>query len=242
VTAETRSVEEVLRILDHGDMEILGLLRNASNYTFLSILREGDESMAAVYKPRRGERPLWDFPEGTLCRREVAAYEVASTLGWPDVPPTVLREGPEGEGSVQMFVDLDPEEHFYTMADARLVDFVPVAVFDAVVNNADRKSGHCLLGTDGRIWVIDHGVCFSPDPKLRTVIWDFAGEEIPSTLLEDVSRIAEDLRSEGSLHRRLSELLAPEEIAVTAERAESLSEVRRFPLPGPERPYPWPPV
>ncbi len=132
-----------------GELELLGLLPNSSNYTFLARATAGDEQVLAVYKPRRGEMPLWDFPEGTLCQREVAAYVVARELGWPNVPPTVLREGPEGLGSTQLFVEFDPSQHYFTLEGTHADAFRRVALFDVVVNNADRKGGHCLLG-DGR--------------------------------------------------------------------------------------------
>ena len=135
--------------------------------------------MLAVYKPRSGEAPLWDFEEGTLAAREVAAYVVADALGWPWVPPTVLREGPQGMGSVQRFVAFDQDQHYLTMRRDRPDEFRRIALFDLVANNADRKSGHCLLARDGRIFVVDHGVCFHVEPKLRTVIWDFVDEPIP---------------------------------------------------------------
>jgi uncharacterized repeat protein (TIGR03843 family) len=231
--------EEV--VLADGDMEILGLMPRASNYTFLARVRLGDEECHAVYKPRDGEAPLWDFPDGTLCRREVAAYVVARALGWPSVPPTVLRDGPEGIGSAQLFVEFDPREHFFTLQDRHADDFRRVAAFDAIVNNADRKGGHCLLGRDGRIHVIDHGVCFGVQPKLRTVIWDFAGEPVPDELLQDVARLEAELR-EGETREALRSLLDPLEVDATLGRTSRLLRTGRFPLPGPERPYPWPAV
>jgi uncharacterized repeat protein (TIGR03843 family) len=233
--------EDALRLLSEGEVEVLGLLPRASNYTFLARVRLGDDETYAVYKPREGEAPLWDFPDGTLCNREVAAYVVARSLGWPAVPPTVLRDGPAGPGSVQRFVQFDPHEHFFTMQDRRAEDFRRVAAFDAIVNNADRKGGHCLLGEDDRIYVIDHGVCFSDEPKLRTVIWDFAGDPLPEDVLADVRRVASELR-DGPLCTELSSLLDVEEVQATARRAERLATKRRFPHPGPGRPYPWPAV
>jgi uncharacterized repeat protein (TIGR03843 family) len=233
--------EATLRLLSEGEMEILGLMPRASNFTFLARVRMGDDVTHAVYKPRDGEAPLWDFPDGTLCSREVAAYLVSSALGWPSVPPTVLRDGPAGPGSVQLFVEFDPHEHFFTLQARRVEDFQRVACFDAVVNNADRKGGHCLLGEDDRIHVIDHGVCFAAAPKLRTVIWDFAGDPIPEALLADVRRVAAELR-EGPLCAGLGALLDREEVEATAARADRLVRVGRFPHPGSERPYPWPAV
>ena len=229
-------------VLATGDLEILGLLPNASNDTFLARATRGDEAVLAVYKPRRGEAPLWDFPDGTLCAREVAAYVVAHELGWPNVPPTVLRDGPAGTGSVQLFVDFDPSQHYFTLEGAgHDDDFRRIALFDALVNNADRKGGHCLLGPDGRIWVIDHGVCFSEEPKLRTVIWSYVGEPIPDALLADLRRVAPG-PSGGPLRQALDALLSPAEIAALDDRLRDLIRGGRFPGPGPERPYPWPPV
>ena len=179
----------VPRALATAELEVLGLLPNASNHTFLVRPRadDGEHGILAVYKPRRGETPLWDFPEGTLCAREVATYVVARTLGWPNVPATVLRDGPFGIGSVQRFVPSEPDEHYFTLAERFPAEFRRVAAFDLVINNADRKAGHCLLGEDGRIHVVDHGVCFSDEPKLRTVIWDFIGEPIEETVREDLA-------------------------------------------------------
>jgi hypothetical protein len=233
--------EEALRLLSGGEVALIGLLPHSSNYTFLAELRHPECTLLAVYKPREGETPLWDFPDGTLYRREVAAFELSRALGWPAVPPTVIRDGPHGTGSMQLFVETDPEEHFFTLRDARLDDFAPVALFDAIANNADRKGGHCLLAPDGTIWVVDHGVCFAVAPKLRTVIWEFAGAPIPEGLLTDVRRVAGDLRS-GALRTTMAPLLSPAEVEATARRAEALAESRRFPQPDSERPFPWPPV
>ncbi len=224
-----------------GELEILGLLPNSSNYTFLARATTADEELLAVYKPRRGETPLWDFPRGTLCQREVAAYLLAGALGWPNIPATLLREGPEGEGSVQLFVAFDPEQHFFTMEGTRDDDFRRVALFDLVVNNADRKGGHCLLASDDTIWVVDHGVCFHEEPKLRTVIWTFVGEPIPDPLLADLERVRDDLAN-GPLHDGLTPLLSPDERVALDERLDRLISSARFPEPGPGRPYPWPPV
>ena len=160
-------------------MVVLGALTRASNATLLVRLGEAEDAPLAVYKPRAGERPLWDFPDGTLCAREVAASVVARELGWPAIPRTDLVEGPFGEGSLQDFVDVDPEQHYFTLRDDHDADLRRLAVFDVVANNADRKGGHVLLATDGTVVAIDHGLCFHVEPKLRTVIWDFAGEPLP---------------------------------------------------------------
>jgi len=232
----------VPRVLAAGELEVLGLLPNASNHTFLARAGGDDEEILAVYKPRRGETPLWDFPEGTLCAREVATYVVARTVGWPNVPATVLRDGPYGIGSVQRFVPFDPEEHYFTLGNRFPAEFRRVAAFDLVVNNADRKAGHCLFGEDGRIYVVDHGVCFSEEPKLRTVIWDFIGEPLEDHVRVDLRRLASDVRG-GAVRGELANLLAEPELEALAARAEAVAAMDRFPDPGPDRrPFPWPPI
>jgi len=232
---------EVLDLLASGKLEPLGLLPRASNYAFLVRVASGELEALAVYKPREGETPLWDFPGGTLHRREVAAFVVARALGWPSVPPTVLRDGPAGPGSVQLFVEFDPEHHYFTLREERPDEFRRIALFDVVVNNADRKAGHCLLSPDDRLFVIDHGVCFHAEPKLRTVVWDFVGESIPAEPAGDLRRLASEL-SEGRLRAELDGLLTPDEIDATAVRLAGLLASGTFPEPGPGRPYPWPVV
>jgi hypothetical protein len=234
-------LDEVLQLLAEGELRTHGLMPGASNDTFLAEVSEGDRTALVVYKPRAGEAPLWDFPDGTLCHREVASAVLASALGWPHVPPTILRDGPFGVGSVQLFIQADPREHFFTLRERRLEDFAAVAAFDVVANNADRKAGHCLLDPDGRIWLVDHGVCFHVAPKLRTVIWDFAGDGVPEALLTDLRRVAGELRT-GPLRSVLAALLSEPEVDATAQRAERLVATGRFPLPVGDRPYPWPPV
>jgi uncharacterized repeat protein (TIGR03843 family) len=228
-------------LLLHGELRAVGLLPRASNYTFLAELCDDHGTALAVYKPQAGEAPLWDFPEGSLCRREVAAYRLSTALGWPAIPPTVLRDGPHGPGAVQLFVETVPSEHFFTLRDQDLDRFKPVAAFDVVANNADRKAGHCLEGRDGGLWFVDHGVCFAVEPKLRTVIWDFAGDAVPPPLLADVRRVARELRS-GPLQHDLSSLLSAREVEATARRADRLVRAGTYPWPSGGRPYPWPPV
>jgi uncharacterized repeat protein (TIGR03843 family) len=233
---------EALEVLASGEVRPLGLLPHSSNYTFLAeIVDDGERKALAVYKPRDGETPLWDFPEGTLYRREVAAYVLAEALGWPAVPPTLIREGPHGVGSLQLFVEADPSQHFFTLRERRLDEFRTVAAFDVVANNADRKGGHCLLDPEGTIWVVDHGVCFAAQPKLRTVIWDFADEPLPEAVCRDLRRLVEELEA-GPLRERLLGLLSAREVDATLERAARLVASGRMPAPGPGRPYPWPPV
>jgi hypothetical protein len=228
-------------LLSRGELRVLGLLPRASNFTFLSEVVDGADRALAVYKPRDGETPLWDFPEGTLCLREVAAYLLARELGWPNVPATVLRDGPHGEGSVQLFVESDPSEHYFTLRDRHPQVFRSVAAFDLLIGNGDRKAGHCLLGTDGTVWVVDHGLCFAADPWLRTVIWEFAGEDVPDQLLADVRHIEEPLRS-GALRETLVGLLSEGEVDADADRARALAAAGRYPAPGPGRSHPWPAI
>ena len=237
---EPASDAEALALLQRGELEVLGLLPRASNFTFLTRVHEGAAQTLAVYKPHAGEAPLWDFPEGSLAEREVAAYVVADALGWPYVPPTVLRDGPHGPGSVQRFVSFDPNQHYLTMREERPDTFRKIALFDVVVNNADRKAGHCLLGPDG-VFVVDHGVCFHEEPKLRTVIWDFSGERIPEPLAEDLRSLTRLVHA-GAVRDRLLELLTPAEVDATEDRLGSLSDAGRFPEPGPGRAVPWPVV
>jgi uncharacterized repeat protein (TIGR03843 family) len=236
-----RTETDALDALRDGDLRVVGLLPRASNSTFLGEVADGSRRLPVVYKPRAGETPLWDFPPGTLCNREVAAFVLARALGWPNVPPTVLRDGPYGEGSVQLFVDFVPREHYFTLQERRPDEFRAVAAFDVVAGNGDRKSGHCLLGRDGSVWVIDHGLCFNERPLLRTVIWDFAGERLPPALRDDVGRVERDLR-EGALRDELLGLLTGEEVDAAAERAARLAAAGSFPQPGPGRAYPWPAV
>ena len=226
-----------------GRLEVLGLLPNSSNYTFLARAAAPDgEQVLAVYKPHRGESPLWDFPDGSLGRREVAAFVVAQALGWPNVPPTLLREGPQGPGSVQLFVPFEPQEHYFTLQGRFADEFRAIAAFDLVVNNADRKGGHCLLGEDGRVWAIDHGVCFHEEPKLRTVIWEYIDEPIPQGLVDDIGSFGEHLAEGRAPRHDLEGLLGEAEIDALGRRIEAVVARPVFPSPDVERPYPWPPV
>ena len=207
----------------------------SSNSTYLvQVCLEG-EAMRAVYKPGRGERPLWDFPPG-LYKREVAAYVVSEVLGWALVPETVLRDGPLGEGSLQRFVPADFEQHYFTLLEfpEHHDALQAICVFDLLLNNADRKGGHCLLGDDGKLWSVDHGLCFHVDPKLRTVMWDFEGLPLPDALLPDLARLALSLPDE------LSTLIDGEECEALAARAAALVKRPVFPAARSARPYPWP--
>jgi uncharacterized repeat protein (TIGR03843 family) len=234
--------DQIAEVLTQGDLEVLGRMRYSSNATFLVEARADDVTIPAVYKPRRGERPLWDFPDGTLCNREVAAYELSSGLGWGVVPVTVLRDdGPLGAGAVQRFVDHDPEDHYFTLLEGHEDRFREFAVFDILANNTDRKGGHCLHDqTNDLIVGIDHGLTFHPHWKLRTVIWDFAGEPVPPVLIDAVCAVVAAL-DDGPVGQRLSALLAPEELAAVGMRAADLLREGRFPEPDPGyHAVPWP--
>ena len=235
--------ERALRLLSQGHMALLGQIVPSSNFTFLASVDDGNLQTLAIYKPRRGERPLWDFPHGTLCLREVAAYLVSRTLGWPLIPPTVLRDGPHGSGALQLYIDADPEANYFTFHEEQLPDLLPVALFDTLVNNADRKGGHLLLDRRDRVWAIDNALTFHPEPKLRTVIWDFAGELIPEEYLIDLRQLQEHLAHESPLRQALIELLMEEEIAALEARLAALLESAALPIPDPtRRQVPWPMV
>ncbi len=245
--------DAILKLLAEGEMEPLGTMPWGSNYTFLVQINAPAQAMPcfelretlAVYKPRRGEVPLWDFPTGTLCLREFAAYLVSDALGWDIVPPTVLRNGNYGFGSVQLFIDNDPNQHFFTFRDdATACDQLRrIALFDLITNNADRKSGHCLRDGSGRIWAIDHGICFNADYKLRTVIWEFAGEPIPPELLNDLRRLQGQIAPTQPLGKALRKLLDDAEIAAFEKRIAAMIRIGRYPSPNRyERNVPWPPI
>jgi len=235
----TVSDERARALLAEGDLELLGRIPWASNATLLASVRHRELEGLAVYKPVRGERPLWDFPPGTLYRREVAAYLVSEQLGWRLVPPTLVREGPLGVGSLQLYVDADAEVTAFELLAAGNAALPRIAAFDVVTNNADRKAGHTLLGEDERVWAIDHGVCFHAEPKLRTVLWDLAGHPLEAADVADLEALAGEAAG-GGLRERLAGLLATEEVAAVAERALALARAGRLPAPGSGRAYPWP--
>jgi uncharacterized repeat protein (TIGR03843 family) len=228
-------------ILERGDVEVLGLLPYSSNYTFLTRLSSEDAEAYAVYKPDQGERPLWDFPPGTLAAREVAAFLVSEAAGWGIVPPTVLRaDAPLGPGSLQLFIEHDPDFHYLTLMEQRLEDFRVFAALDVVINNADRKSGHVLEDGDGRVWAVDHGLTFHTQPKLRTVIWQFAQEPLGEAIRRELDRLVAELTRPGGLDDELRGLLSPAESEATLARVETLLIEDCFPAPRGERPLPWP--
>ena len=230
-------------LVELPDLELVGILQGASNYTFLAQLGpHAPAGLRVVYKPARGESPLWDFEAGTLYQREVAAYQLSKVLGWPRIPPTVVREqGPHGVGALQLYVDAD-RRHFLSEQTVQRETWLRIALFDVITNNADRKSGHCLFDADDRVWVIDHGLTFHADPKLRTVIWDFAGEPLPSDLCGDLERALMAV-DKGNLAEELERLLRPGEVRVLKRRLRGvLDPTWRFPEPTSAWSVPWPPV
>jgi uncharacterized repeat protein (TIGR03843 family) len=209
---------------------------HSSNATFLVNVTCDDKEVRGIYKPLKGERPLWDFEPG-LHRNEVAAYRLSEAMGLGIVPPTILRDGPFGEGSVQLFVDVDVQQHYFTIFEQRedLHDQLrAMCAFDIVANNTDRKGGHCLIDAEDHIWAIDHGVCFSPDFKLRTVIWEFGGEELPDNLRAVIEPLIETVPLD------VSALLSSEQVVALQERAQWICEGGAFPIDRSGTRYPWP--
>ncbi|MFC5749659.1 SCO1664 family protein [Actinomadura rugatobispora] len=243
-TVSPRDTETAERLLSLGRLSVEGRLVQASNATLYCAIEWEGLSAACVYKPVAGERPLWDFPDGTLAEREVAAYAVSETMGLHVVPPTVHRDGPYGPGMVQLWVEPDPEVDLVALS--RSEDDAAIrrmAVFDAVVNNADRKIGHLLPPGDGHVYGCDHGVCFSVDYKLRTVLWQWRGKPLPRESVEALARVEAGMRDGGPLGRRLGELLTPEEVDATRRRVELMLKHRIHPYPPEDWPaIPWPPM
>ncbi|NPV56172.1 MAG: SCO1664 family protein [Anaerolineae bacterium] len=237
--------EHIIQVLTHGALDLEGQFVAGSNSTFLGKITHKNETYPVVYKPVRGENPLWDFPTATLARREVAAYLVSEALGWELVPPSIFRKKklPFGAGSLQYFVEHDPEYHYFSFSARDRERLRNAAAFDLLINNADRKGGHILVDDDGHIWLIDHGVCFHTDDKLRTVIWDFAGQPLPDDLRTDIVNLVPKLLEDGGLTTALGELLSRGEIAALGWRAHRLVKEAVFPAPDERRrSYPWPPV
>lgn len=246
------SDDELITLLGKGRLTVLGQVRGASNAVlYCSVAYEGEEAHC-VYKPVAGEQPLWDFPDGTLAQREVAAYEVSEVTGWGLVPPTVLRDGPYGEGMCQLWIEAAPQEEGAPGLLALVEDEEPgegwkpvvlaevgegrtallvhaddprlrrLAVLDAVINNGDRKGGHLLPAPDGRLYGIDHGVTFNADDKLRTLLWGWAGEPLPAEAVEVLDRLAAELEPGAALVTRLGELITAAEIEALRARVAAL--------------------
>jgi uncharacterized repeat protein (TIGR03843 family) len=227
---------DVREVLTRGELTVKGRLPWSSNATFLVEAALEDATALGVYKPERGERPLWDFPSG-LFRRELAAWHLSEALGWEVVPLTIERDGPYGQGSVQRFIAADFEQHYFTLReDPKHHEHLKrICAFDLIANNADRKSGHCLLAEDGAIYGIDNGLCFHVEPKLRTVIWDFGEEPVPGALLDDVRRL-----TSSALPPPFAELLEAAECQALLRRARALAKTGKFPVDTGGRRYPWP--
>jgi len=230
----------VLAVLAEGELSIEGRLVDASNTTLYGQVSAGAVEFACVYKPVAGERPLWDFPDGTLAGREVAAYLVSEATGWGIVPPTVMRDGPLGVGMCQQWIDIDPDADLLALLHSDHPGLRRMAAFDAVVNNADRKGGHLLPAPGGHVFGVDHGVCFSTDEKLRTILWQWRGAPLPDETVATLERLRDDLV--GELGEGLRGLLTGKEVAATRRRVDRLLRARRFPEPGDGwPPVPWPP-
>ncbi len=235
------SANELAATMQRGEFGPLKLVPWGSNYTFITSLCDetNGSEYAVIYKPRRGEVPLWDFPNGTLYKREYAAYLVAEALGWHFIPPVIIRDGPHGTGTVQVFVDADESAQFYDFRDQHDHELKRFAVFDLITNNADRKAGHCLLGMDGFIWGIDHGLCFNSVPKLRTIIWDYSGEPLPADICGDLLEFATSPERTAKLRSQLEELLERREVEIFFRRLEQMIEDPVFPGLASRRQIPW---
>lgn len=261
--------EPLADLLTHGELTVRGRIREASNAALYCTISHDGREASCIYKPVAGERPLWDFPDGNLARREVAAYEVSVATGWGLVPPTVLREGPYGEGMVQLWIEVTPEAELLALVDGeepepgwKAIGFAEVgegktallvhadderlrrlAVLDAVINNADRKGGHLLPTADGRLYAIDHGVTFNTENKLRTLLWGWAGEPLAPEAVDVLKTLREALSAQGTLATRLAALITEAELDATRARVAVLLETGRHPEPSGEWPaIPWPPV
>jgi hypothetical protein len=239
-TGATLDAAGALTLLRHGELTVEGRLVDASNATLYCTVTWQDLTTGCVYKPVRGERPLWDFPDGTLAAREAAAYLVSEATGWNIVPPTVLRDGPFGPGMVQLWIDGDETVDLRRLVRTDLPALRRMAVFDAVVNNADRKGGHLIPLPDGHVYGVDHGVCFAAEPKLRTVLWGWAGQPLTDEAVDTLSRLRAMM--EGRLGEDLAALLTTREVTATTARIDALLTTLRHPEPTDDWPaVPWPP-
>jgi uncharacterized repeat protein (TIGR03843 family) len=232
-------MNNILEHLSSGEIEITGRLVDASNATLFGSATFNEITIEIIYKPVAGERPLWDFPDGNLAQREYAAYLLSSLIKWDVVPPTVLREGPFGLGMVQQWIDIDESvdlAQFYRQDEEQLRK---MALFDAVINNTDRKIGHLLPAKDGHLFGCDHGVTFHSEDKLRTVLWQWADMELSATELQELSQLKSTLEKESS---KFLELITEVEFSALISRVEKLASAKRFPAPSDEWPaVPWPP-
>jgi hypothetical protein len=233
--------DAALQLLEHGELTVRGRVVAASNATFLGVVRDGEATATCIYKPVRGERPLEDFPDGTLWKRERAAYLVSEASGWDIVPPTVTRDdGPYGAGMVQLWIDVDEDVDRWTMVNEPDDRLRRIALFDAAVNNADRKGGHLLPVPGGHVYGVDHGICFAAEPKLRTILWDWRGEPIALAELDVLRSLRVEL--DGPLCEALRRLISEAELRALNARVDRLIRTKVFPQPDPYRmAVPWPP-
>ncbi len=237
---DAKAIDCVCHQLKKAEITDCNLLNRGSNYVFIATLVNNGRQTKAIYKPRRGEAPLWDFPDGTLYKREYAAFLMSQALEWYFIPPTVIRSGPFGIGTVQWFVDAKTRTDYDGVLSKDLFRLKQVALFDYLVNNADRKLGHFLEGQDGRLWVIDHGLTFNAELKLRTVLWDFAGQSIPDKLISDVKRLQQKLKREKQVREMFHQLLEVPEVKALEQRLERIIENPVFSHPESYRSVPWP--
>ena len=222
-----------VELIRQGEIVSCQLTPSGSNYTFLSQLQLDGRTGHAIYKPRDGEAPLWDFPSGTLYKREYAAYLLSQVLGWDFIPYTIIRDGPYGIGSVQEFIEHDPRQNYYSLQEDAGPQLQTIACFDLVANSTDRKANHLIMGEDGKLWSIDHGLTFHSDLKIRTVIWDFSGEPIPKEHLSTLRRFLKQLHRPNGRIQELMDLLLPEEVSALSRRVEWVLEEGDFPgMPG----------
>ncbi len=236
------SEKEILEILNSGRINIQGQFIFGSNYSFLADVNYKDQPIKAVYKPNKGERPLWDFPAETLANREVAAFLISRALGWNFVPPTVIREdAPLGKGSLQFFIPHDPNLNYFTFPGKIHKKLKRVALFDIIINNADRKASHILLDDKENIWLIDHGLCFHTENKLRTVIWNFGGEEIQQKLIAEIMELLEKFTQKSDEIKEFENLLSYSEIDAFQNRIRIIMENKTYPISQKNRrSYPFP--
>lgn len=230
------------KLLRNGEISRCEPLFWGSNSNFIVEVHEGNgRDLLAIYKPRSGERPLWDFPRGTLYKREYASYLFCMLLGWDFIPPTIVREGPRGIGSLQLYIEPDLTAGYSTLQKKHIEEIKRICLFDILVNNADRKAGHIFRGTEGKIWAIDHGLTFHAEHKLRTVIWDFCNHPAPPELLHDLQRILKDLHRRSGISDLLSPWLEAREIEAILGRLRRILKTGRFPNFAPmARNIPWP--
>jgi len=236
----TEAMARVCRFMEQAEIKTCDLIPYGSNRVFIMELVKGDITGQAIYKPRRGETPLWDFPDGSLYKREYAAFLVSQALEWFIVPPTIIRQGPWGVGSVQWFVSSRNRVIFDSLPAMDRLKLKQVAVFDIVTNNADRKFGHFLEGRDGHLWVVDHGLTFNAAPKLRTVLWDFAGQPVPETFVSDIKALGQKLQRGNALRNALLNLLAAEEVKALEARVNRIVRNPVFDHPQSRWSVPWP--